>query len=285
MSIGSMSRRLVPMQAGGGGPRSALPPGFPTVVSPRLSRGAVWFDDFFTASVAASGVGSDWNFVQVGSGAGSAGIGPSSGTVAGILQAATGTTANDVAILEPAVRTGSALAQFNPGATTGGAGGFTVMFRCSFGATRTTCKHGFGIVNTNLALGTDWITDPDTTLGGATGTFLIIHRHTSAYGAGGTAAAAGDVVARWYDSAGTDAMVTLIAAADLGANPYNIEFHRAPGQAAIACYVDGVLKGTIAGTTSGSVSRPSVQVATETTTARIAGMDAILFEYQLTVTR
>lgn len=279
MGVGSMTPRLHPLQAGGGS-SSGLPYGFPALVSSRFSPGIAMWDDFFSVSVGSSAA-SAWTLTQVGSGGGSAGIVNASNTAtaltAGVFQLATGTTANDLSLAELSQRNAASNIMLPISATTTH-GGFTAMFRMAFGATRTLCKHGCGLIESNIANGTDWITDPDTTLGAGAARSLIIHRHTSAYGSGGMAAAAGDVVARFYDANGTDQLVTLVASASVFSDPYKFEFTRPAGSTTITCYVNGTAVGTFT-TSDGTMSvRPSFGVITETTTTRLISLDAMWLE-------
>jgi hypothetical protein len=164
-------------------------------------------------------------------------------------------------------------------------GGFTYLVRMSWGTTRTNCKHAVGLVAGSLTAATDAATDPDTTLG-ASGQHLIIHRHAAAgYGAGGLAAAAGDVVARWYDSTAADEMITLIPSASVSSSFATIEFSRAPGATAINAYVDGVLKGSFTGNTSAMNMRDTYQVVTDGAFARLLNVDTFMLEYQMTLAR
>lgn len=286
MGVGSMTPRLHPMQAGGA-PRSALPLGFPSLVSPRFTRSAVWLDDFFTASVGTTSA-AQWTLTQVGSGTGSAGIVNASNTstvsTAGVLQASTGTTANDSCLLEPSLRSTAQQTLF-PTSNTAEVGGFVAMFRLAFGATRTLCKHGCGLIGASIAAGTDWITDPETTLGGDGSQHLIIHRHTSAYGSGGMAAAAGDIVARYYDPTTGDQLLTLVAASGVDSFPVKFEFYRPINSTTMTAYVNGTAVGTFTTHTAANSWRPSFGIITETTTARVISMDAMYLENATAVAR
>lgn len=284
MGVGSMTPRLHPLQAGGGS-SSGLPYGFPTLVNARLKPGLAWWDDFFTVS-AGTAAPAQWILTQVGSGTGTGGLASASNTTGvlsnGVFNLTTGTTANDLILAEANQRTTATNILFPVSATTEN-GGFVAMFRFAFGATRTSCKHGCGLIENGIANGTDWITDPDTTLGAGSYQSLIVHRHTSAYGSGGMAAAAGDVVARYYDATVGDQLVTLItsaalAAAPYGASPIKFEFARPPGSTTITCYVNGTAAGTFTTHTAASNWRPSFGVITENTTAKALGMDALWLE-------
>lgn len=292
MGVGSMTPRLHPLQAGGGSRSSGLPLGFPTLAGSRFTYSMVWAEDFVIASVGTANT-SAWVLTQAGSGSGSGGtaISANSGTSnnIGILQATTGATANDSAILEPATRTTGANTLMQVQGYASGAAansGFHVMFRLQLGATRTTCKHGFGFISGgDVAQGTDWITDPDTTLGAPTAFGgLVITRHTSSY----SGDAAGDLVARFYDDnsgSGTDQSHVLMAAASVAANPIKVEFHADPGSATITSYVDGVAVGTFTRSNNTMSFRPSFGVVTETTQARNASLDAVYLELSTNAAR
>lgn len=291
MGVGSMKGGLYPLQAGGGSRSSGLPLGFPTLAASRFTNSVVWAEDFVVANVGTANT-SDWKLTQAGSGTGTAGTVSASNTstvaTLGVLQASTGTTANDSCLLEPATRTTGTNA-FLPLAgytTTPAASGFHLMWRVQFGATRTTCKHGWGWIDgATVALGTDWITDPDTTLGAAGGCGgIVITRHTSSY-SGDTA---GDVVARFYDDnsgAGTDQSHVLLAAASVDSGAWKFEFHAEPGSATITSYVNGVAVGTFTRSNISWGLRPSFGVITETTTARVVNADAMLMEASTNVVR
>lgn len=283
MPIGSMSKGLYPMYRSGGtgSASSGLPPGFPTTAAARIVPGQLFLDDFWSVSVGTSSA-SAWTLTQVGSGAGTAGLQSStnSGTVltAGVFGLATGTTANDLILAELSQRTAAVNSLLNVSATTEN-GAFNLMLRASFGATRTLCKHGFGFIDSTVANGTDWITDPDTVLGAGSTASIIVHRHASAaYGAGGMATNAGDVSARFYDNSGTDQRVVLVTAAALTAAPYKFEFVRAKNSNTITCYVDGAVAGTFSTSNSAFSTRPSFGVITEPNAVRIAALDAYLME-------
>lgn len=279
MGVGSMTPRLHPLQAGGGS-SSGLPYGFPTLVSARLKPGLAWWDDFFTVS-AGTAAPAQWILTQVGSGTGTGGLASASNSTTvltnGVFNLTTGTTANDSILAEANQRITATNILF-PVSMTPENGGFVAMFRFAFGATRTSCKHGCGLIENGIANGTDWITDPDTTLGAGSAQSLIVHRATSAYGSGGMAAAAGDVVARYYDGTVGDQLVTLVAAASLGAGPIKFEFARPPGSTTITCYVNGTAVGTFTTHTGANNWRPSFGVITENTTAKALGMDALWLE-------
>lgn len=291
MAIGSMGGRLHPMVVGGGSRSSGLPLGFPTLAASRFTTSSVWAEDFVLASVGTSNA-SAWKLTQAGSGTGSAGTVTSSNTstvaTLGVLQVATGTTANDSSILEPATRTtGSNTLMPVSGYTSApAASGFHLMWRVQFGATRTTCKHGFGWIDGGtIAQGTDWITDPDTTLGASASLGgIVITRHTSAY----SGDAAGDVIARLYDDnagAGTDQSHILVAAASVDAGAWKFEFHSEPGSPTITSYVNGVAVGTFTRSNQNWALRPSFGVVTETTSARLANVDAVLLELSTNAAR
>lgn len=281
MAIGSMTPRLHPLQRGGGGSSSGLPLGFPTLVSARRTPALAMWDDFIAGVSVGTTAASRWTLTQAGSGAGSAGIVNASNSTTtatlGVFQATTGTTANDLSLLELSQRNAASNSIF-PVSNTTENGGFTAMFRLAFGPTRTFCKHGCGLIGSSIANGTDWITDPETTLGGDSNQHLIIHRHASAYGSGGMAAAAGDVVARYYDGTVGDQLLTLVASASLTSSPVKVEFDRPAGSTTMTVYVNGAAVGTFTTHTGASNWRPSFGIITETTTARNISLDAFFLE-------
>lgn len=260
-----------------GGSAGGLPAGFPAVVNGRLERAATYFNDFYTVSCAASGVGSEWTVTQAGSGAGTFGLGSSSTNIAGVFSLTTGATANDSIIAEPSLRAASANTFLNVSATTGDSGGFTFMVRGSWGTTRTACSHGWGLIETGIANGTLWCVDPDTVLGAGASRSLIIHRDADAY-AGGNA---GDVTARLYDGTGTDQTLVMLAAGSVTSAPAKFEFHRPQGSQTIFCYTEGVLVGTLTTSTASASMRPSFQTQTDGASARTINLDAMLIEYQI----
>lgn len=276
MAIGSLGGRLHPMHTGGGGSNSGLPYGFPTLTTARFNPGMALWDDFIGGVSVGTTAASRWTLTQVGSGTGSAGLVTSTNTTsvltAGVFQVATGGTANDLALAELSQRT-SANNTILPVPSTTDHGGWNAMFRLSFGATRTTCKHGFGLIDTTVANGTDWITDPDTTLGAGANVSIVITRHTSAYGG----AAAGDIVARFYDNSATDQLLTLVASANVSASPYKVEFGRPRGSTTLTVYLNGTAMGTFTTSTQPFSVRPSFGVVTEAS-ARLASLDAYFLE-------
>lgn len=284
MGVGSMTTRLHPLQRGGGGSSSGLPLGFPSLTTSRLTPGIALLDDFIGGVSIGSSAASRWVATQVGSGTGTAGLASASNTTtaatAGVLHLSSGTTANDVILAELSLRSASQQVVF-PVSNTSENGGFNAMFRMAFGATRTSCRHGIGLIASTVTAATDWITDPDTVLGADSNMSLIIHQSTTAYGAGGLAASGGDVVARLYDNAGTDQMVTLVANAGgivPASNPYKFEFSRPPGSTTITCYTNGVAMGTLTTSTASNSWRPSFGVVALAASARVFALDAYFLE-------
>ena len=285
MAIGSMGGgRLHPLMTGGGSRNSGLPLGFPSLTTARFNPGIALWDDFIGGVSVGSSSASRWTATQVGSGTGTAGLSSASNTTAaataGVFQLSSGTTANDVILAELSVRTAGQQSLF-PVSTTSDHGGFNAMFRVQFGATRTSCRHGIGLIASTVTAATDWITDPDTVLGADTSTSLIIHQSTTAYGAGGLAASGGDVVARLYDHAGTDQMVTLVANSS-GVTPlpapYKFEFSRPQGSTTITCYTNGVAMGTLTTSAGANNWRPSFGVVALSSSARVISLDAYFLE-------
>jgi hypothetical protein len=280
MGIGSMSGRLIPMITGGGA-SSARSTDIPTLVTPRLPNAAGFFDDFLATAVGPAGFGEvnpstyghpAWQYTTLGGGGGSVGCGGST-TALGTLVAAPNSGGGF--IVETPGRTTAAAGAINFGTTTKALG----MWRFALSGSASSRIEGLGWVRTSLVTGTDWVTDPDTTL--ATTDAIVITRNASAY----SGDAAGDLVARVYSTAGTDNdSAVLVTSANMGSGYRKVEVY-CDGAGTLYFYHDNVLVWTKAVTAlANTFYRPSFGII-PSAASRIVNVDCLYQEQSFSAAR
>lgn len=113
----------------------------------------------------------------------------------------------------------------------------------------TSSVFGIGLPGTNNGvpnIGTDWATDPDTSLDSAVtgvGTGIVVTRHSAAYGG----ANAGALVIRLYNASHNS--ILELDPAPIASQWYKVEIYKPGGSGAAGAvfniYLDGVFKGTL----------------------------------------
>jgi hypothetical protein len=281
-------------------PGATRPLGCPSLVSPIPANAAVWFEDFYAATIAkkAFEVGTiatpdtgthvsalghpSWIATET---AGTLGlVGCTSGSnSAGNLTLTTGTTSGNTLVVDAGGRTAANMDSGGTlNATLSTAGRVNVCFRLITPATITNLNFGVGLPQSSVNYGTDWLTDPDTTLLGATtsGNSIVITRHAAAY-SGDTA---GALVLRLYEAGGTDDTSLELSASIATSTAYKVELSFTNG--AIAAYLNGTLVGTLSTPNVALVSaRPSFIAQTTTGAARAITIDSYYQEVGQTTAR
>lgn len=270
-------------------PLAQRPFGVPRLSTSPLPNATGYFEDFHSVSVGgALALGHyDWLATQL---AGTGTIGCAAGTGSatqaraniGIMSIATGASANNGGMVDRAGRsitTGQTITSSTTNTK------WIAQFRFSISGTAnaiTSSIYGLGLIHSNtVAYGTDWMTDPDTTLLGATtgGPSVVITRHAATY----SGDAAGDIVLRYYEGSGTDdfSAVLLAAASVSAAQFYKVELYW--DGASLHYYLDNVLIGSTAlpnQATGAWTLRPSGGVITTTTAVRTLAIDSYYQEVE-----
>jgi hypothetical protein len=218
--------KLIPLWRSGS-PANKRPPGCPSLVNGQPANAAVYFEDFYAATVApyrfTDGVLAcahghpSWEATAIGAG-GAIGCTATSAAPGGLVFNPTG--AGDGFVVDSGGRSTTTAACLTIGGTISPEQ--LMMVRMSHGTGSSNKDTGFGWIASTLANGTNWLADPDTTLA-ATNALVITQHWTSAY-SGDTA---GDVVARLYSTGGTDnAFLQLVPAASANTvqNKYEVRW-------------------------------------------------------------
>mgnify|MGYP001597792999 CR=1 FL=1 len=250
-----MAGKLRPLWTPGGArsqsPARALAP---SLVTPPLANSVGWFEDFFATAIApvayASGLIAtpdtltnvtpygqpSWIGTEVVGTTSS--IAPSSSSTAGfagcgVVQIGCGPNIGDTMAMEA----GSSLGAYGSVNANEMLAQFRVGFVTASGASS---NAGFGLLSSTTAIGTDWITDPDTTLNATAA--LVFTRHAASY----SGDAAGDLVARLYDTAGVynNSAVLLASASILANGPIKIEALLSFSLLSCFIFVNGTLRAT-----------------------------------------
>ena len=292
-----MTGRLRPLWTPGGGRGSGRPPGVPKLVSPQPANAAVWFEDFVGITVApvvfGEGTVADpatvLNQVAYGhpawiikaiAGTGTAGQGGMSQNFFGTLQLVPSSASGDglIADLGGRTTTSATCSMF------GVSNSSVMMSRCALSGGLTLRNDAWGWPATSIAQGTDWFTDPDTTL--AATNSIVITRHIASY----SGDAAGDLVGRLYESSGvdTDSVVLLTSAqvTTISSGGIKVEVQCTGGN--LNFYINDVLAGTIdiPNVAANSIVRPSFGNRTTGVAAnRVLNMDCFYSEVGLTTAR
>lgn len=156
--------------------------------------------------------------------------------------------------------------------------GFLCQWRVAASHAATTGRHGFGLVS-STTIGTDWITDPDTTL--AATNSIVFHRD-------GTSAYSGDTQSAWvfryYSSTGPTALSAEVITGPTNVQYYVVELYFTG--TTFYVYVDRALVATVAATNyASSTYRMSAQVMATSAAARQLKFDSVYFEQQLVAAR
>jgi hypothetical protein len=280
MGIGSMSGRLIPMITGGGA-SSARSADIPTLVTARLPNATGFFDDFLATAVGPAGFGEvnpstyghpAWQYTALLAGGGNVGCGAST-TAFGTIVAAPNSGGGF--LVETPGRTTTAGGAMNFGTTTKSVG----MWRFALSGSASSRIEGLGWVRSALATGTDWITDPDTTL--ATTDAIVITRNSSAY----SGDAAGDLVARVYSTGGTDNdSAVLVTSANMSGNYRKVEVY-CDGAGTLYFYHDNVLVWTKTVTAlANTLYRPCFGII-PSAASRIVNVDCLYQEQSFSTAR
>ena len=283
MAIGSMGGRLHPMYTPGQRGGSGRPTGVPVLVTPFESPVSAFWDDFmFPATRAMPG----WVFAQP---AGTTGIrvdnAEDAGAPVGILRLQTGTTSGNSACVDLLTSDGSSSVRktvlFLAGTPTPGERALAAFrFRSVNAGNASTSARGVGLVSSDLAVATDWWSDPDVILAATPG--LVVTRHTSAYSGDAT----GDLVFRWYDGVTAPPVsITLLAAASFSAGTwYDVELVQSG--TTVNVLLNGALKGSFTPDASASMYlSPSAGIATTSGAARQLDVDFFYTENKLVAAR
>lgn len=276
MGISSMTNRLVPLMAGGG-VRQTRPFGVPSMQSTPPANAAIWFEDFISTAVGPAGWGGlsygnpSWSITQIGATAGSVGVGGLGSTTAGNINLNTGASSGLIA--EPIGRTSVTAPNVSI------SGDYTLMWRVSFGGTRSTRQDIWCWLPPGTATATDIVTDYATTL--ALTSHIAICRSTAV---GYDSMTAGDFYLRTYDGS-TTTRTLLKADADLSSGYYKVEVAVRSG--VLTAWLDGVQVASYAvGTflTAGTL-RPTIQTLALSGAARLNQTDCLYADCAMTAAR
>ena len=294
--------KLRPLWTPGGARGSSRPAGVPALATPPLANGVCFFEDFFAPSLGTAGWASGatatpdtlTNLAPLGHPAwiasepiGTTGIVEAlSSTVAwlngcGTVNLKTGTTSGNTIALSQGATSTSGCATAVASSTQSALGQWRVAQTSA--AHQAASNTGFGWISTTLAFGSDWITDPDTTL--ATVAALVFTRHIASY----SGDPAGDLVARLYAPAASYSATsaTIVAAAGMNAtSAYKIEAFFDGINQTLPIYVNGALVTTFSlasiSATSASLRCEAIIQSTSAATKFLAVDSYYSEQYQAT---
>lgn len=292
---------------GGGGAAGGRPSNAPSLVTPRLANAVYWLEDFHATTIGNAGFASGltgtpdtlvnlgplgnpaWIATETAGSAGTVGLAHDSNAPGrGTCNVQTGTSANDTLMVDWAGRlTTSGLSFWKTGANQ--VTSIASAIFCMNGTTTSSIR-GFGFVSYGAVRGTDWITDPDTTLAPATvAPSIVVTRHSAAY-SGDTA---GNVILRIYaGAAGAENtsvdLTALTGVAFSSSTYYKLEVYFNGATATWQVYWQGLLAATLTTAedlSSGAPFRPSFGASTLTTAVRQISADLFYLETAQTTAR
>lgn len=291
-----MSGKLRPLWTPGGSRSTFRGESPPALASPALANSVDYFEDFFDTPIGnagwASGTtatpdtlvnlaplgGPGWVATESAGTTGNVSLIANTNTAfagCGLLALLCGTAAANAVHVDLNYSSGfvfsntiSAIGQWRVGWPTGNLGG---------------ADCGFGLVPASVAIGANWLTDPNTTL--AATSALVFTRHNAIY----AGAPAGDLVARLYDTAGTyNASQTIVTAASLLVNTgYKIEAFFDSSALSLKIFANDVLTATfpLTGLVSLKAMRPSAIHTNAAGAARSFYIDSYFQEVQRATAR
>ena len=249
----------------GARPNTGEPPGAPSWSRGYPTNAVPWFEDFFGVTVGTAVADDCWLQTAI---AGTNVIGTLGGSTAtGLLNLATGSSSGDGVILDLNGRTTAIAGSLGALNTLPGPSRFQA--RINFG-TQTNVRAGFALLATSsatpgCALGTNWVTDPATTLAGLDA--VVFHVDT--------AVASGALRCLYTDNSGTADETFTLRAAPVASTFYKIEGYIDPTADTLTLYLDGVAAATvidISGWAGGNV-RPSFAIQTAGAASRSMQVD------------
>lgn len=270
-----------------GGAQSKRPLGVPTLVNGPLTNPQFMFEDFVATTVIADPTLGNPAWVPTDIvGTGSVGLGQAGAAALtnGYVQVISGATSgNCTALDQGGISATLGTPWMRNSTTTSNLWQVRFMHNGSVTGGAQTGRYGFGWISTSgPGIGTDWITDPNTTLNNLQS--IVVHRDgAAAYGT----AARGDIVLRVY-SLDTATSLTLVSAAqqttDGASSWYKVEVLL--NGTSVSAWVNGVLIGSVACTTWGTAQqRFSAQVMATSAAARQLNIDSIYAENSNTAVR
>lgn len=258
---------ILPAANGGTGVAAYRPPGVPAIISAQPANASIFWDDFYSNSIAPPNFGEGvvatpgtivnqtlYGHPQWASSA----INGTTGQVSndndaskfGNIRLVTGTTTNnEVGIGQGGQITAPQNYAFTWASTSVDSVGMWRVTRTATGAS--VGSEGWGWAHI-LADNVDFLVDPDTAFGVANDVAIIFYRNNASYGSGGCTQAAGDIWVRVYDGANAVQCLQMIASASVVSGTYH-KYEVGSHAGVLTFYVDGTSKGTLTITGANSV--------------------------------